>query len=202
MRAPRTHFILMLDSSWSMRSAYPSMRKGVEQILASLKGIENLTVDVWQFGTNVHREVDNQPIESVNPARSIEFDAGATALNYALGCALDAKLQDGLDMEEAVLLLMISDGENGGGFVEGLPANILKDRIELLRNSGQWMFTVFAAPFGRRDTKEYFETYGLDHDFHTYTPGDEGTMWNLIESQLGDYMHARQGGTTPDHLKD
>lgn len=234
MKAPRTHLILLLDGSVSMYSSFTDMTRGVGALIESLRGIDNLTLDVVTFSDSVDYVLSNVKIDAVPEVMGIVYGRQCTALNAALHQAIENKIKRGLEMEEAVLVLLVSDGENGGSPYDLLNTDRYKDdkiarwvkenhlgcasldpapcmadlktRIEQLRDSGQWTFTVFGEGElirgSWRSMKPTFSKYGLDVDFYDYKPGEMAKLWDLIRDQIGDYMHARQGGSIPEHLKE
>ena len=83
MKAPRTHLILLLDGSISMRQTFTDMTEGVWALIESLRGIENLTLDVVTFSNSVDYVLSNVKIDAVPKDMDIVYGAECTALNAA-----------------------------------------------------------------------------------------------------------------------
>jgi hypothetical protein len=136
-------------------------------------------------------------------------NGGGTALNMALIDAIDARLEAGLEMEAAVLVVLMTDGRNN---VDHRNSDIprkaeelnpllfgnkaIEERLQLLRNSGQWTFVGYQPEIHGTRTLPGFTEVGK---FQNTADGAK-KVWDNLTDRIGDYLDARQGGEIPDHL--
>ena len=153
--APKeTYYLLIVDSSTSMRHLTNSTISGVNEQIDSIKELEKeypdqkYHMDFIHFNTSVTTEYTNRPSTSLEHINESNYRCtGMTALLDAIGTGvrnLNDKIGEKIKSGEATaVVVIITDGEENASREFG--SDKVKSMISELTATGKWTFTFVGA---------------------------------------------------------
>lgn len=139
----KTRVAIVLDRSGSMSSwrhqAAEAFNNLVEPLRQGERQGQQFEVSVYGFGSNVLREQNRVPAQSLPRMSTYGVNMGFTALYDAMGDAI-ADLSKGLDDQTACLVLVITDGEENASRRHN--KRNLASQIRGLQATDRWTFAI------------------------------------------------------------
>lgn len=143
------HNLIIVDSSGSMEAIKAATLNGIRENLETLKviesqGIQKQLVSLYIFNTDVTEWFSNQAIGTVAFKPELYVPSGFTALNDAIGHAVNKVKLSLRDIKDtAVIVTIFTDGEENASkeFSTEQAAALLKD----VQTNNKWVITYVGA---------------------------------------------------------
>lgn len=202
----KTYVAIVLDQSSSMSSSKEQAVAGYNDTVEELKELNKdpdieMIVSLVTFDSYVQEHLWNVPAEQLKKSTYESFKPDrCTALRDGLGYTIDKLLETKLAKDDAVLVILISDGgENSSKHVS---ADVLKSKIEECQAGDQWTFTYMGC--SEENLKAVAASTGmLAANMAVWNNHDNvGTARAMAQnkSKLRSYAGARAKGATKSEL--
>ncbi|MHA1949495.1 MAG: vWA domain-containing protein [Candidatus Thorarchaeota archaeon] len=190
-----TYIAIVIDKSSSMGGVKEQAVAGYNDTVEDLWELSkdnDIKVSLVTFDTHVYEHLWNVPASDLKLANYDSFrPQKCTALWDGMGYTLDRLMEIELTDDDAVLMIVISDGcENSSNNIE--PAK-LRSKIEETQESGKWTFTYMGC--NMHTLKRVSEQSGIPiSNMAAWDASDNagtGRAMAQNKGKLGNYMEAR-----------
>ncbi len=157
----RVHVLLVVDDSGSMGSYLPAARQALTHLIESVGSMPGeVDVTVFKFGTHVHELLSGVPVaRAVGVASGLHASSGQTALNDAIGKAIERGTRLEQSTDTAYFLGIVTDGEENNSVT--YTVGDVRNAIARVQATGRW--TIAFAGAGHNPHK-YAAAIGIPPD--------------------------------------
>jgi len=183
-----TYYLLIVDSSTSMRHLSNSTISGVNEQIDNIRNLEREFPDqkyhmsFIHFNNKVTIEYFNKPSSSIKDINESNYNcSGTTALLDAIGVGvrtLNEKISSKiLSGEASAVVVIITDGEENASLE--FDSNKVKNMIVELQDTNKWTFTFIGANI---DSISTATKYGIDKSNVMQFSGDVNSNSRVYKS--------------------
>jgi Mg-chelatase subunit ChlD len=192
----KTYVAMILDKSSSMESCKKPTVDGYNEKLDVLRKIDHdVFMTLTVFNEKAEVVYQNRSIKEVNNLSHSEYQPnGSTALFDAVDLTLDVLEKIALGPKDAVLVVVLSDGEENSSKPES--RSRVPERIARLTNTGQYTFNYIGS---NQDLATISKNLNIPiSNMSSYHSTPQGTANALIKSSsdMGKYFESRTRGIT------